>query len=312
MIETINLVLACDDNYAQHAAITLMSAYEKSKNKSNIESFVLDGGISKDKKEKIQRSIEQYGGKVSFIKIDEDDYKDMYTSYQYSQAIYYRLALPNLLNKKKCIYVDCDLLFLDDIEKLWNINLNGHPVGAIEDIGLTTSKKRFLEKQKSIGLKAGSSYFNSGVVIMDLEQWREKSYSSLAMELAANNDFTSHDQDVLNKLFMDNWEQIDLRWNVIPPITYMYPKIIFNKKERERSIRARKNPGILHYAGRYKAWEFKEYPEFNAFYYELLRKSAFKDVAMPQLSKQNVGRNFDKEVRRLKLADLLTRFLGSN
>lgn len=312
MAESINLVLACDDNYAQHAAITLMSAYEKSKNKTNIESFVLDGGISEDKKEKIQKSIEQYGGKVSFIKIDEDDYKDMYTSHQYSSAIYYRLALPKLLNEKKCVYVDCDLLFLDDIEKLWNINLDGHPIGAIEDIGLTTSKKRFLEKQKSIGLKGNSSYFNSGVVIMDLEQWREKNYSNLAMELAANNDFTSHDQDVLNKLFMDNWKQIDLRWNVIPPITYMYPKIIFNKKERERSIRARNNTGILHYAGRYKAWEFKEYPEFNAFYYELLRKSAFKDVVMPQLSRQNIGRNFDKEIRRLKLADLLTRFLGNN
>ena len=309
MDESINLVLACDDNYAQHAAITLMSAYEKSENKAKIESFVLDGGISEDKKEKIQKSIEQYGVKVSFIKISEDDYKGMYTSHQYSSAIYYRLSLPILLNKKKCIYVDCDLLFLDDIEKLWNINLNGHPLGAIEDIGLTTSKKRFLEKQKSIGLKADSSYFNSGVVIMDLEQWREKNYSNLAMGLAANNDFTSHDQDVLNKLFMDNWEQIDLRWNVIPPIIYMYPKIIFNKKERERSIKARKNPGILHYAGRYKAWEFKEYSEFNSFYYELLRKSAFKDVFMPQLSKQNVGKNFDKELFRIRLGNIIAIFL---
>lgn len=311
MSEKINLVLACDDNYAQHAAITLMSAYDQTKNKENLESYVLDGGISEIKKKKIVESINHLGGKVSFIKIDEDVYKDMYTSHQYSSAIYYRLALPQLLDesKKKCIYVDCDLLFFDDIEKLWNINLNGHPIGAIEDIGLTTSKKRFFEKQRDIGLKASSSYFNSGVVVMDLEQWREKDYSAIAMELAANNDFKSHDQDVLNKLFMDNWEQIDLRWNVIPPITYLYPKIVLNKKNRERSLEARRNPGILHYAGRYKAWEFAEYPEFNDYYYQLLKKSAFKDVPMPQLSKQNIGRNFNKEIRRLKLADWLTKLL---
>ena len=311
MNEKINLVLACDDNYAQHAAITLMSAYDQTENKESLESFVLDGGVSEVKKKKIKESINQCGGKVNFIKIDEDVYKDMYTSHQYSSAIYYRLALPRLLDesRKKCIYVDCDLLFYDDIQKLWDINLNGHPVGAIEDIGLTTSKKRFLEKQRDIGLKATSSYFNSGVVIMDLEQWREKDYSTIAMELASNNDFKSHDQDVLNKLFMDNWEQIDLRWNVIPPITYLYPKIVFNKRERLRSLKARRNIGILHYAGRYKAWEFEEYPEFNAYYYQLLRKSAFKDMKMPQLSKQNIGRNFNKEIRRLKLADWLTRLL---
>lgn len=311
MSEIMNLVLTCDDNYAQHAAITLMSAYGKTKNKQNLATFILDGGISEAKKNKIIQSIKQCGGQVSFIKIDADEYEGMYTSHQYSLAIYYRLALPQILDnsKKKCIYVDCDLLFYDDIEKLWNIDLKCHPIGAIEDIGLTTSKKRFLEKQRDIGLKATSSYFNSGVVIMDLEQWRDKGYSNIALELAANNDFKSHDQDVLNKLFMDNWEQIDLRWNVIPPITYLYPKIVLNKKNRERSLEARRNPGILHYAGRYKAWEFAEYPEFNVCYYKLLKQSAFKDEVMPQLSKQNIGRNFNKELLKLRVADWLTNIL---
>ena len=311
MRERINLVLATDDNYAQHAAITLMSAYEQAKNKNKINSFVLDGGISDDKKEKLKQSVEQYGGSIVFIRMDENIYKDMYISHQYTSAIYYRLTLPNLLNEsiKKCIYVDCDLLFYDDIEKLWNIDLNGYPIGAIEDIGLTTSKKRLLEKQKNIGLEDGSIYFNSGVVIMDLEQWREKDFSKLAIELATKNNFVSHDQDVLNKLFMNNWKQVDLRWNVIPPITYLYPKILFSNKERNRSLKARKNPGILHYAGRYKAWEFKEYPEFNEYYYRLLNKSAFKNVIMPQLSKQNVGRNFNKELLRIRLANYLERIL---
>ena len=311
MSERINLVLACDDNYAQHAAITLMSAYDRTKNKKELETFILDGGISEVKKNKIIQSIKQCGGQVSFIKVNADEYEGMYTSHQYSLAIYYRLALPQLLdnNKKKCIYVDCDLLFYDDIEKLWNIDLNGHPIGAIEDIGLTTSKKRFLEKQIDINLNVNSSYFNSGVVIMDLKQWRDKNYSNIALEIATNNDFKNHDQDVLNKLFMDHWEKIDLRWNVIPPITYLYPKIILNKKDRERSLRARRNPGILHYAGRYKAWEFAEHIEFNGYYYTLLKQSAFKDETMPQLSKQNIGRNFKKELLKLRVANWLTNIL---
>lgn len=310
MEDNINLVLASDDNYAQHAAITLMSAYESTKSRKRLVSFILDGGISEIKKQKIIDSIKIYNGIVNFVKMDDGLYKNMYTSHQYTSAIYYRLALPNLLNEqKRCIYVDCDLLFYDDIENLWNTDLNNHPIGAIEDVGLTTSKKGRLEKQNNIGLKKNSLYFNSGVIIMDLEQWRKKDYSKEAINLALNNNFKSHDQDVLNKIFMDNWQQIDLRWNVIPPITYMYPKILFSRKYRDKALIAKKNPGILHYAGRYKAWEFKEYPEFNMYYYDLLKKSAFKDEIMPQLSKQNKNRNFNKELLRLKIADFITNIL---
>lgn len=311
MDERINLVVSSDDNYAQHAAIALMSAYERAHNKERIQSFILDGGISETKKEKIKESLKQYGGEITFIKMEEDIYKSMYTSHQYSTAIYYRLALPDLLDKsiKKCIYIDCDLLFFDDIEKLWDEDLAGHPVAAVEDIGLTTSKKGFSEKQRELGLGDQSVYFNSGVVIMDLEEWRKKGYSTTALSLASSHSFKSHDQDVLNKIFLDNWQQLDLRWNVIPPITYLYPKIVFSSKNRQRALKAKRNIGVLHYAGRYKPWEFKEYPEFNGYYYFLLRKSAFRNEVMPQLSKQNVGRNFSKELVRLKLADVLTNIL---
>lgn len=303
--EKINLVLACDDNYAQHAAITLMSAYEKCNKSYCIDSYILDGGISEEKKLKIIESLNQYNGNVRFIYVDSSKFKNSYISFQYTPAIYYRLDLPNVLNSdiKKCLYVDCDLLFMDDISKLWNIDLQGRPIGAIEDVGLTTSKKGRREKLLSIGLEGNMCYFNSGVVLMDLQQWRKKGYSKKALDLAFHKKFTSHDQDILNLLFLNNWKQIDLRWNVIPPIFYLFPKLLFSRKERARAIAAKNNIGILHYAGRYKPWEFKRFNKFNDYYYDLLSKSAFCDVNMPQISKQNIGRNFEKEILRLCIAN---------
>ena len=78
-----------------------------------------------------------------------------------------------------------------------------------------------------------------------------------------------------------------------------------SKANRARAIRAKKNIGILHYAGRYKAWEFYRVDAFNGYYYDLLAKSAFNDAPMPQLSKQNVGRNFKKELIRIHIADFI-------
>lgn len=307
----INLVLASDDNYAQHAAITLMSAYEKCDSEYIINSYVLDGGISETKKNKIIDSLKQYKGELRFIAVDTKRFENSYISFQYTPAIYYRLDLPNVLdnNIKKCLYVDCDLLFMDDLSKLWTIDLEGKPIGAIEDIGLTTSKKGRAKKKQSIGLQDDMCYFNSGVVIMDLAKWREEKFADKALDLAFHKKFVSHDQDILNKLFLNNWKQIDLRWNVIPPVFYLYPKLLFSSKERRRAIQAKNNIGILHYAGRYKPWEFAQNAIFNACYYDLLKKSAFKDEKMPQLSKQNIGKNFAKELWRLRIADCLARVL---
>lgn len=308
MDKVINLVLASDDNYAQHAAIALMSAYAKCDNSYRINSYVLDGGISLEKKEKIKKSIAVYNGKVCFINIDTKKFQNSYISFQYTPAIYYRLDLPNILDDsiKKCLYIDCDLLFMDDISKLWNISLDGYPIGAVEDIGLTTSKKGRIEKKKSIGLEENMNYFNSGVVIMDLEQWRERGYAKLAVDLALHKKFISHDQDILNKIFLEKWKEIDLRWNVIPPVFYLYPKILRSSYNRKRAIEAKNNIGILHYAGRYKAWEYKETRMFNGYYYDLFKQSAFCDELMPQLSKQNEGRNFTKELVRIYLANIIS------
>lgn len=305
----INLVLASDDNYAQHAAITLMSAYEKCDKSYCIASYILDGGISEEKKVIINKSLSIYNGTVEFIPVDTTRFENSYISFQYTPAIYYRLDLPNVLanDVKKCLYVDCDLLFMDDISKLWNTDLQGMPIGAIEDIGLTTSKKGRQEKLKSIGLKEDMCYFNSGVVLMDLQQWRERGFSKIALDLAFHKKFISHDQDILNLIFLNNWKQIDLRWNVIPPIFYLYPKLLFSGSERKRTIKAKNSIGILHYAGRYKPWEFSKNKIFNYYYYELLAKSAFYDAKMPQLSKQNIGRNFHKELIRLKIANFIAK-----
>lgn len=306
-MKKINIVVSTDDNFAQHATIALMSACEKCSSDYTICAYILDGDICAEKKQKMTESLRRYECEVTFVNVDTKKYKLFYTSYQYTAAIYYRLDIPNLLAKdvEKCIYVDCDVIFMDDVSKLWNTPLHGHPIGAVEDIGISSSKRSSAAKKAELGLENGSDYFNSGMVVMDLKQWREQDMSSKAMKLAAENEFRSHDQDILNKLFMNNWCHIDLRWNVIPPITYMYPKLLFSKKNVCRSFSARINMGILHYAGRYKAWEYKRYKVFNAKYYELLSKSAFADMPMPQLSKQNIGRNFTKEIVRIYIANIL-------
>ena len=106
-----------------------------------------------------------------------------------------------------------------------------------------------------------------------------KNYTKQILEIINNNQFPHHDQDALNKLFMHKWQALDLRWNIIPPVFNLFPKVLLNSRFRIIAIKARKNPGIIHYAGRYKPGEFTLHNGFNDKYYEYLQQTAFADAS---------------------------------
>ena len=159
------------------------------------------------------------------------------------------------------------------------------------------------QKQNVIGLQLHSKYFNSGVVIMDLEQWRKHGYAKQVIELAAAGNLPHHDQDSLNKVFMGNWMALPLKWNVIPPVFNLFSKILLNGDLRKNAIVARKDKAILHFAGRYKPWEFDLHMGFNDAYYFYLQQTKFSNVKMPQPGNNMKGKSIARQMVRLRIAD---------
>ena len=103
---------------------------------------------------------------------------------------------------------------------------------------------------------------------------------------------------------MNNRDDIPLRANVIPPVFYLFSKILLNSKFRNAAVCAKAVPAIVHYAGRYKPWEFPKYSGFNDKYYLYLSNTDFSEVNMPQPSKNMQGKSICRQIIRLKIADL--------
>lgn len=309
MAKKINIVFASDDNYAQHIAVVISSIMNNTK--SGIHFFVINDNISLNKMEKLQATATFFGADIDFIDVQTEKFKNVYLSGHVSKAAYFRLALAELLpaTVERAIYLDVDLLVYDDILKLWQHDLRNLPVGAIVDFGIMASKRLCKQKEMVIGLEQGEKYFNSGVLLLDLVKWRTENYTKHILELINNNSFPHHDQDALNKFFRRNWEAIDLRWNVIPPVFNLFPKILLKNKFRQEAIAAKKYPAIIHYAGRYKPWEFTEHKGFNDSYYKYLQETAFADAVMPQPGKNMQGKSILRQLVRLKIADFWVKLL---
>lgn len=128
MNENINIVFACDSNYAQHATVAMMSILKNTADPARIVFYLLDDQIDAAVKEKIQATIEQAHAAIHFCEVEADRFKKFFVSGQLSRAAYFRLEMGRLLPDSvgKVIYLDCDLLVLDDIAELWNYDMNHH------------------------------------------------------------------------------------------------------------------------------------------------------------------------------------------
>lgn len=306
MNNQISIVFASDNNYAQHIAVVIASIMAKTKEKVCF--YVINDNISKDKIEKLRDTAVTFKTKIEFISVPEDKFSNVYLSGHVSKAAYFRLALADILPNdiEKVIYLDVDLLVYDDIKKMWQIDLKNLPLAAVPDYGIMASPRLCKQKADVIGLPVGEKYFNSGVLVVNLKEWRKEDYTKQILEIINNNQFPHHDQDALNKLFMHKWQALDLRWNIIPPVFNLFSKILLNSNFRKNAITARKNPGIIHYAGRYKPWEFTLHKGFNDKYYQYLQLTSFADSSMPQPGKDMKGKSITRQLIRLKIADFWT------
>lgn len=306
MDNKINIVFASDNNYAQHTAVAMASVLVNTKVPQKIQFYLIDDEIQQENKEKIIKTVQNLGGNIEFIKIKNSRLEDCYVSGELSRASYFRLDIANILDEsiEKIIYLDCDLLVYDDIEKMWQLDMGGKPVAATCDLGIMASARVRKQKNKFIGLPFDAPYFNAGVLMMDLKKWRDDNYAEAIIALATQNKYPNHDQDALNKFFMNNWQEIPLRWDVIPPVFNLFFKILTKPDLRKKAIEAKLNPAIFHYAGGYKPWEYEIHDGFNDKYYEYLKLTEYKDVKMPQFDKRRKNRSIKRQMIRLKVGNM--------
>ncbi|ESW25338.1 hypothetical protein PHAVU_003G027400 [Phaseolus vulgaris] len=97
---------------------------------------------------------------------------------------YARMYLADLLpaNVRRIIYFDSDLIVVDDVAKLWKIDLHARVLGAPEYCHANFTNyftHRFWSNPSYAASFNGrdACYFNTGVMVIDLWKWREGRYT---------------------------------------------------------------------------------------------------------------------------------------
>lgn len=209
-----------------------------------------------------------FGGHVSyhFIEVKDEWFADAPTMRYYSRAMYYRLLAAQMLPQSldRALYLDPDILVIGKIRPLYDIEFGDALYAAAMHKGLTSISGQ-ISKIRLPDYEA-DDYYNSGVLMMNLQQIRKEVYPSDIFDYVKKHHqvLILPDQDVLNSLYGTRILSLDdAVWNYDARKYDTYR--LASQGEADMDWVA-KNTVFLHFCGKKKPWQSSYRGRFSALY----------------------------------------------
>lgn len=279
---SIPLVLASDDRFAVGAGIMIQSVLENTN--SPIRFLYLHADLSPDNMARIRQIVASRPDcRIEMVDASEalDTLPTPTRSHIYSRLTYARLLAPSLLEgEDRAIYLDCDVLVKDDVRKLYEFDLQGHAFGAMPDYGVARWVLRSEKDKKYFDdLTSGrpaEQYFNAGVLVMDLAEWRRQNLSEKTVEvIKASSHLRYADQCAMNVVAEGRFRRLPERWNLFSIHGSASKDPLLSPQKRSALREAYEDPALIHYICE-KPWTPFPMP-YKKDYTAVMRRSPWKD-----------------------------------
>jgi lipopolysaccharide biosynthesis glycosyltransferase len=276
------LLLSTDAEFLQHAAVCLTSLLVNNP-KLFFDIVIVSRPIQDLDEEKLRRSLRRFSNySLALLKFEPP--ANRLPLFEYTLDTWTRLWMEEFFPKDvdRVLYLDVDIVVVGGIASLWRTDLEGALLGAVDIPGgeLVATMP---------GFRRDNGYFNAGVLIIDLKQWRD--IRALETVLAYVDKYPDNlpnvDQDALNACFHDRRKRLEYKWNVIRPFFREPSTLPLPRYELEVVCREAR---IIHFNGSLKPWSyFSDHPRKDE-YERYLRMTEWRDFVPPDRTPINIIR----------------------
>ena len=210
----LRIAFSCDQNYVHFLATTIASILKNADINDNFEFYVIEDSIKDEDKLKIEAlsTLKEFSiTYISAAKLIEDFTFVIPPHFHFSKAAYFRLFLADILpDINKIIYLDIDIIVLSSLASLYNINIENEYFAACPQFHTVEGEINNILRLSLFEKK----YFNSGVLLLNLEKWRKDNISQKLISTmhTIKDKIFWVDQDVMNYYFK-NFHELDKKWN---------------------------------------------------------------------------------------------------
>lgn len=241
-----HVAYATNTKYAQYLAVSLYSLLSHQR---------LDGDaqwhihlLSEDNKVLAHPALQEIQERFPDAFLESHTIKaENYEGYQhkwYNLHSMLRGFLPDLIPEiERLLYLDVDTLIVGDLTPLLNMDMRGCALGMVEEIFHRNPRG---EKKAH---KIGVPYFNSGVILMNLQQLREENFPQRFWEHMTSHltDYDYPDQDTINVMYKNQILPLSQVYNVMNYTLHNWEEYGTPELEAEY-LACLYHPVVIHYA----------------------------------------------------------------
>lgn len=248
--QDINVAFTIDNNYPIFTLLSINSILKNNTSNSNYTFYIVENNLTDKNKKKMENFVKKRNQKIEFININKSLLNQSIYTHEHCEHVteigMARIYLPELLpqNVNKVLYLDADTLIISDLEELYNEDLTGYNAGMVLDIDAIDLKYKIY--------KYKNHYFNSGIILIDLQKARKENSTKQFEDFMTNiilpelnnkdkinKKYKYPDQDLINLVWKGKIKKLPYKWN-------MQGHLINDE-------------GIIHYISKTKPWIFVPY-----------------------------------------------------
>ena len=262
---TVAVAFTSSDYYAPYLSVVLLSLAKHSSKETNYDIIVFTKDMSDKNKTYITNLISSDNISLRFYDVSNIfDEKKLFVPDYVPVETYFRIIAPEIfLEYSKILFCDSDILIRADIKQLYDMDIEGYPLAAAEELLVQSvfirAKQDFQGFLKTLNLNDPRRYFQAGIVLFNCKYFKEHDFTQRLLKNIEAKKYKMVDQDALNEICGNHFILLNSEWNYPPlsPKTKQFTDYL--PKEIKEKIEGLGEPKIVHFVGAYwKPWLIKE------------------------------------------------------
>lgn len=240
MKKKLNIVMTTDENYIIPTMVTISSIVSSANDNVIFDIYILCKKELMNNPKNILGSLEKNNDriKIKYIPIQDERLDKAVTMAHIPVASYYRLYISKFLLEDRCLFVDGDMIIKNDLQSIYDIDLEDYYVAAVRDMGIQNHKEDYKNYAQYLNIPTMDNYVNAGFMLFNLKKIRQDHLEE-KMIMAVVYGYKYMDQDILNKYC---YGKIKILPNEYDFFTEYYDDTIT------------KNIFVYHFTGAFKPW----------------------------------------------------------
>lgn len=211
--EQYHVAFGVDGNFLRHACITIQSLIGQV-DKGQLHCHLITSEETVGIADTLRALVTGTAHSIHVHQLPEQFFSRLPSTELFSKAIYYRLLAPYLLQDKATVlYLDADMVCLNAFTDFYNSRTSSEEIAHVVSEG----EKQAPALAANIGLPPGTNYFNSGMLLINVQRWLQEKISAQVLSVleSRGHTFKYMDQDALNIVLAGHVKFVEKKYNSI-------------------------------------------------------------------------------------------------